>query len=408
MKTIARSVLVGCMALVISVVFIACERESAEEVKTLKVGIIASLTGPGSSWGYATLNTAQVIADYYNNQGGYEINRKRYIIELIVEDDALDPNQAIDAVEKLVYEDRVKLIIGPLGDDAVVAVAPILDASKVIYLHYGFESSLMRENSSGILGMPIPMQTLPLIYNYLMKQKGVRSISVLARNSSEALRQKIIAEEVATETGLTVHRFSQFDILEETLQFVGEGLELYDPIQRVIESKSDAVILTGIPPEHMVKAVAVFRELGYSGLIVAQNSQDVSLLMKQGSAAEGVIFVGGQLPVSSRSPYFHTLKRNYLDQHGVLSAEVVTKFYALETLLNFVRYIGGPNAISKRDLFMELNQFTYPDPFFLESRIVRLVGMETFNAKRQLSTPIIISEIIDGASRSVEVAELPK
>jgi hypothetical protein len=159
----------------------------------------------------------------------------------------------------------------------------------------------------------------------------------------------------------------------------------------------------------MVRAVKVFRGLGFTGSIVAQNSQDIRLLMMQGSAAEGVIYVGGELPSARRSAYFLEMKEDYMRAHGgKLSAEVVNKLYALETLLNFVRYIGGPDALSKADLVSELNAFTYSDPFFLEPRTMRLVGLETFNARRQLSTPIIISEIIDGVARTVAVDELPR
>lgn len=52
-------------------------------------------------------------------------------LELILEDTASNPDQAIDKARKLVERDKVKVIIGPLGAVPAAAVAPYLAQKKI-------------------------------------------------------------------------------------------------------------------------------------------------------------------------------------------------------------------------------------------------------------------------------------
>ena len=397
------------IATVFSVVWsVGCRPDKTSDAAVLKVGVIASLSGPGEAWGRMTLSAAEVVAEYYNKRGGFEIDGQRYSIELIPIDDKLEPDLAVDAAQRLVFEEDVGFIIGPLGDDAVVAVAPILDVAKVVYLHYGFDPDLLRENSSGILGMPVPQQTLPIIFDYLQDRKGVKSLSIIARDSREGIHQKLIAEKLARARGFEIINFSEFDVIEETLDFSRVPDGVTEPILKVLEMNPDAVLLVGVPPDHLTRAVEAFRNAGYNKPLVTQNNQDVNLLMSIGQAAEGLIFVGGELPEVKRTVYFQQLKERYMQRFDSSSTEAAINFYALESILQFVRHIGGPDALKGVDLIEAMNTFEFVDPFFNDNRKVRLVGDTTFLVRRQLSTPIIISEIIGGLSQTVVVANLPE
>lgn len=382
--------------------------QDVEDVRELKIGIVAPLSGPGALWGEVTLNAARVTADYYNEKGGFEVNGQRYHIKLLVNDDRLDPIDAVDAVRHLIYDEGVKYLLGPLGDDAIVAVANILDVSNVVYIHYGFLPELLKEGSSGILGMPIPIQTLPFIFKYLQDAKQVKTVSVIAANTRQAIQQKIIAENLAEEAGLQVINYSSYDLLEETFDFAWESDGITEPILNVIQSQPDAVILTGLPPENLTRAVEAFRQAGYNMPLVAQNSQDQNLLMQIGEAAEGVIYIGGDLPEVQRSHYFQDLKSRYLALTNNWNGESVTKLYALESLLRFIRHIGAPESVDSINLNQAMETFEYEDPFFLGAHTVRLVGRKDFSVQRQLSTPVVVSEIAGGVAKTVGVFELPE
>ena len=90
------------------------------EGDTIKIGAIGPLTGPASSYGQSVKEGADLYIEEINKAGG--IDGKQ--IEIIFEDDAADPNPSIQAFNKLVDNDKVVAIFGPVTSGATAAVAP--------------------------------------------------------------------------------------------------------------------------------------------------------------------------------------------------------------------------------------------------------------------------------------------
>ena len=104
-----------------------CTSVQAAE-KTVTIGGIAFLTGPASQGGIAVKSGWELIVDKYNQAGGLKIGNDRYKINLVVEDDAMSPDQAATGATKLIKKDGAKFIVGPLIDALKTVVYPI--ASK--------------------------------------------------------------------------------------------------------------------------------------------------------------------------------------------------------------------------------------------------------------------------------------
>src|SRR5207253_5304727 len=80
-----------------------------------------------------------------------------------------------------------------------------LPISKAINIPYAFSKSLYTPpRSNSILGMIASYQAGPVIYKYLKTQKGVRSVSFIARNESDPLNQRTEGVAAAKALGLTV------------------------------------------------------------------------------------------------------------------------------------------------------------------------------------------------------------
>jgi branched-chain amino acid transport system substrate-binding protein len=383
---------------------VGCNKAPIEN--SFKVGIIAPMSGPGRSWGLSTYNAAKVIVDYHNEKGGLLIDGEQFKIELIVADDQLDPNLAIEAAHWLAFEEKVDCIIGPLGDDAAVAVAPILDLSSIAYVHYGFDPALLGANSSGILGTPIPSQALKFLYTYMKEEKDVRTISILANDTQEGIHQKVIADKIAREEGLIPNYIMKVDVTEEALNFDRDEGLINASIAKVVRLETDAVLLSGLPPENFLKAARLLRNFGYNGVVVAQNSQDPDLLRSLGSGSDDILFFGGFIPDTERTDYYMELTERASKLSGSVSIETDIKLYAMETLIRFIQHHGLRANLNKEELFASYREFEYTDPFFIQPRTVQLVGQKDFGVRRQISVPIIISEMNSGQSRVVAVAEL--
>jgi branched-chain amino acid transport system substrate-binding protein len=74
----------------------------------IKVGVVTDQTGPLSAMGIANANTARMVVDDINAQGGV-LGRP---IELVLEDSATEDSVAEAKAAKLVEQDKVDVILG--------------------------------------------------------------------------------------------------------------------------------------------------------------------------------------------------------------------------------------------------------------------------------------------------------
>ena len=79
---------------------------------TIKVGVIYSLTGPGSSLGPIQAQGAKLAIKEANDAGGLTVGGKKYMIEIVERDDEAKPDVAIRRVTEMVRDHNVKAVIG--------------------------------------------------------------------------------------------------------------------------------------------------------------------------------------------------------------------------------------------------------------------------------------------------------
>src|SRR4030042_378424 len=82
---------------------------AAPAPKTLKIGVIVFM---GWSLGADMVKGIELMAELVNKKGGLAIGEDKYNIELIKYDSKFVPETARAAAERLIYQDKVKLIIG--------------------------------------------------------------------------------------------------------------------------------------------------------------------------------------------------------------------------------------------------------------------------------------------------------
>ena len=99
--------------------------------KTLDIGIALPLTGPAADLGTDVRNTALIAIDDQNAQGGVKIAGEKYLLNPIIFDTKKDAAVGKAVAEQLVYDKKVKIVIGPFLDDAVGA-QPVLESNKIM------------------------------------------------------------------------------------------------------------------------------------------------------------------------------------------------------------------------------------------------------------------------------------
>jgi branched-chain amino acid transport system substrate-binding protein len=101
------------------------------EKHVLRIGMLMSITGFFSVREIPDVNQTKIMAEIINQRGGIMIKGKRYKIELIVEDCKSTMDGVTSAANRLVYNKKVKFIIGPTAFFAPAAV-PVCEPNKVL------------------------------------------------------------------------------------------------------------------------------------------------------------------------------------------------------------------------------------------------------------------------------------
>lgn len=97
---------------------------------TVKIGFVGPLTGEAASYGEPMKQGVELAVSQINANGG--VNGKQ--VEVIYEDGKCTGKDAVSAAQKLVSVDKVSFIIGAGCSGETIAMAPIVEAAKVLTL----------------------------------------------------------------------------------------------------------------------------------------------------------------------------------------------------------------------------------------------------------------------------------
>jgi branched-chain amino acid transport system substrate-binding protein len=127
----AWSWIVVVLVLVAAVAWLGTRRQGGgQAASTVRIGAIDPLTGPFAAYGEPVRDGMLLAVEEINANGGIS-GRK---IELLLEDDAGDPKNAVNAFTKLAAVEQVPVVIGPLSSGCSMATAPLADRNKVVQL----------------------------------------------------------------------------------------------------------------------------------------------------------------------------------------------------------------------------------------------------------------------------------
>jgi branched-chain amino acid transport system substrate-binding protein len=114
--------------LVATVAMIACPK-AAEDV--ILLGEVGSLTGSEATFGKSTQAGIQMAIDEVNAAGGITLNGKPMKVAVRVYDDQGKPEEAANAVSRLINQDKVVAILGEVASSNSLAMAPKAQAAGI-------------------------------------------------------------------------------------------------------------------------------------------------------------------------------------------------------------------------------------------------------------------------------------
>jgi branched-chain amino acid transport system substrate-binding protein len=256
----------------------------AAEEKILKWGALEPLSGSAGLWGRAMNQGVEIAVDEFNAKGGLTVGGTRYKIKILAEDDKYTGAAAVAGASKLIYQDGVKFITGPLGTPTTMAIQPITEKEKV----------LMMTNSSGdALGKDKPY-TFRIGPSFLLGIAGnfqaaaekypgrIKKIAYICTNDHAGWDTAKIVEASANSKTLG------WEIVAK--EFYERGMTDFHPLlARVLAKKPDLIETAGVPSIEAALVASQAHGMGYRGLQTGMLIMPKLQAEKGGPGAEGMI-----------------------------------------------------------------------------------------------------------------------
>lgn len=102
--------------------------------KTIKLGVIAELTGDMPAVGASCRNAAELAVKEVNAAGGLQVGKEKMKVELVVEDNAGKADQSAAAAQKLITQDEVVAIVGPNASRYAIPASEIAESEKTVLI----------------------------------------------------------------------------------------------------------------------------------------------------------------------------------------------------------------------------------------------------------------------------------
>lgn len=136
---IAAALIAGCTQLQP-----ATQQPSGTASGVIKVGVIASLTGPASNVGTNMWQSAQVAADKINTEGGITLkDGSKAQIKLIVGDDESTATGGQKAATKLITDEKVDILVGGYSSAVTSAYQQTIAEYRIPYVVTGASSPII-------------------------------------------------------------------------------------------------------------------------------------------------------------------------------------------------------------------------------------------------------------------------
>ncbi|UCV12214.1 ABC transporter substrate-binding protein [Dechloromonas denitrificans] len=248
----------------------------------IKIGVIASSTGPTAAVGIPQKNTVALLPSEIAGQK----------IEYIVLDDASDPTNAVTGVKKLLGEHRIDALIGPTTTPAALAILDFVAESKTPLLTTVGSSAVVLPMDDKKKWVFKTTQNDDLIAEAVlanMATAGIKTLGFIGFNDPYGENWFKVFSAMAEKAGIKLVANERFNRTDQSV--TGQVL-------KVIAARPDAVFIaaTGGPA---VLPQAGLQEKGYKGRIYQTHGVATNDFIRLGGkTVEGTLMAGGPMLVA--------------------------------------------------------------------------------------------------------------
>jgi branched-chain amino acid transport system substrate-binding protein len=367
--------------------------------KVVKMGAIFPLSGRGATWGLAAQKAIIVKQKEVNGRGGLNVGGEKYKIEIIWEDDKYNAAAGRMAAEKLVNRDKVKFIHGSQSSAVILAVQPITEPNKILFLVNSYAKEVLAPDKPYTFRMVLTSnEILQGMYPWMDKTyPKLKKVAFVEPNDASGWSIEKDCKRIA--------ELNQFQVVFS--QFYERGTsDFYPLLNKLIVQKPDFIDFTGAPPGDQALIVKQVRELGYKGKTFSGTTVDPLEFCKIAGIqnAEGHISNTHDLLGAYTTEGQKKYHDDYMAIHGKPFDPVTPKYHLyLDILVQAIEKSGSLDPTPVKETMEKTEEW---NTIF---GAAKFGGKEHYGIQRQIITPVYISEIVNGnlVNRGTMMPRLP-
>jgi branched-chain amino acid transport system substrate-binding protein len=358
---------------------------AAHAQETLKIGGIGPLSGGGTAWGLAAQRGIEIAIEEINAGGGVKVEGKSYKLELVMYDDQYTGAGGKAAAERLVNQDNVKFIIGPVGSPPALGVISVTNPAKVIALTNGYAPQILKNDTKDPYNFriyPTNIEFGPPLIKWLKENAPeIKKVGLLAPN--DAVGQSVagaLAED---------YRKQGFEAVVDLFE---RGIKEFTPlILRMMAQKVDAFEFDGNSPGDAGLMLKQIRQAGFKGKVIQIGGPASDEIMEiAGPAAEGFLSYG---IFDWDTPAGQKLRPIYEKKYGkgIINQFMPAFYHTVFLLVDAIKRADSTDTTKVRDALDAMNGF--------DAGIygpVKWTGKDSYGVNRQLLLPYYLSEVKGG------------
>ena len=373
-----RSAIVGGLAL-------AAVTVGASAQETLKIGGMGPLSGGGTSWGLAAQRGMELAVGDINAAGGVKAGGKTYKLELVFYDDLYSAQGGKAAAERLVHQDKIQYIVGPVGSPPALAAISVTNPAKVIALTNGYAPGVLKNDTPDPYNFRLYNTNLefgPPIISWIKENlKDIKKIGLLAPNDAVG---QAVAKPLAED-----YKKQGFEVI---LDFFERGTKEFTPlILRMMAQKVDAFEFDGNSPGDAGLMLKQIRQAGFKGRVFQVGGPAVDEIIEiAGPASDGFMtydFIDWDMPKAK------VLREAYIAKYGkgIISPFMPAFYHGVYMVAEAIKRADSTDTAKVRTSMETLDG--------LDIGIygpVKWTGKETYGVNRQLLMQYFFSEVKGG------------
>jgi branched-chain amino acid transport system substrate-binding protein len=291
---------------------------AAQAQDNLKVGVIATLSGPPAVLGQQLRNGFSLaVKELGGKLGGRDT-------EIVVADDELKPDVAVSKVKALIDRDKVDFVVGPIFSNILGAIEkPVTEANVILISpNAGTSTFAGKECNPNFFVTSYQNDQVHEVLGQYAQESGMKKVIIIVPNYQAG-------KDAAA--GFK-HKFTG-DIVDEIYVPLGQ-LDYSAELSRIAAAKPDA-IFAFLPGGMGVNFVKQFRQAGLADKItfLSAFTVDESTLPAQQDAALGML-AGSNWAPNLDNPQNKTFVDAYLKEYNAVPATYAFQAYDAAMLID--------------------------------------------------------------------------